>query len=549
MRIGELLVMNGLITDDQLEQALEEQRAHPAKLGEIMVDKQFINERQLVEALEFQLGIPVANLSAAAFDLASVQLIPEFLARKHGVLPVGRDGGKLRVAMLDPLDHEAVKQIQMTSGLHVLPMIAVRSEMDEAIVRYYGSDESAEELKRILQAGIDLKAEGIHLEAAEHGLTVRLRLGDMLQDHGKVAKSLQPSLIGRIKQMAGLTAESKGRAAPQTGRFQTDVDHKPVEIRVSTLPTLHGEDLYLLLTDPYSPLLKLSELELGESHLQEMEKALEQPEGLLIVSGPPGAGRTSTAYSLTEHIREEDRKTVSLEDPIVRVMPGFSQVEVNEQAGLTMARALRAALRHKPDLVLVDGLSDPDTIETALLASRHGLKIIGTMTARHAIDTLARLMSMERDSELLASSIACIIAQRLARRVCRQCVQTVPATDEEIRQFQQADLLSPEDLKNAAKGTIGNFRSFVYTHISGKPAVARGSGCRACGHTGYKGRIAIQEVLTLDEPLRKLIAERRPIAEIEKHVLARGHKSLLHDGLTKAREGLTTVEEVVLATK
>lgn len=549
MRIGELLVMNGLITDEQLEQGLEEQRAHPAKLGEILVGKQYINERQLVEALEFQLGIPVANLSEAAFDLAAVQLIPEYIARKYRVLPVGRDGSKLRVAMVDPLDPEAVKQIQMASGLHVLPMIAVRSEMEEAIVRYYGSDESAEELKRILQAGIDGKAEGVHLEAAEQGLNVRLRLGDTLQDHGKVAKSLQPSLIGRIKQMAGLTAESKGKPVPQTGRIQTDVDHKPVEIRVSTLPTLHGEDLYLLLTDPYSPLLKLSELDIGESHLQEIEKSLKQPGGLLIVSGPPSSGRTSTAYSLTEHVRTDDRKTVSLEDPIVRVMPGFTQVEVSEQTGLTMARALRAALRHKPDLVLVDGVSEQDTIETVLLASRHGLKIIGTMTARHSIDTLARLMSLERDSELLASSLACIVTQRLARRVCRQCVQSAPATDEEIRRFQEAGLLSPEDLKNAAKGTIGNFRSFVYTHMSGKPAVARGSGCRACGNTGYKGRIALQEVLTIDDSLRRLIAERRPIAEIEKHVLTRGHKSLLHDGLAKAREGLTTVEEVLQATK
>ncbi|CAM3952257.1 ATPase, T2SS/T4P/T4SS family [Cohnella lubricantis] len=549
MRIGELLVMNGLITDEQLEQALEEQRNHPAKLGEILVGQQFITERQLAEALEFQLGVPVANMSEAAFDSAAVQLIPESLARKHRVLPIGRDGSKLRVAMLDPLDHEAVKQIQMASGLHVLPMIAIRTEMDEAIVRYYGSDESAEELTRILQAGIESKAEGIHLEAAESGLYVRLRVGDALQDHGRAAKLLQPALVGRIKRLAGLAAEGTDKPSPQTGRFQTDVDHKPVEIRVSTLPTMHGEDLYLLLADPYSPLLKLSELDIGESNLQEIEKALNEPGGLLIVSGPRAAGRTSTAYSLMEHNRADDRKTVSVEDPITRVMPGFTQVEVHEQTGFTMARALRAALRHKPDLVMVDGLPDGDTVETALLASRYGgPKIIGTMTARSAIDTLRRLLAMERDADLLASSIACIVAQRLVRRVCRQCVQTVPATDEEIRRFQEAGLLSPEDLKNAAKGTIGNFRLFVYTHISGKPAVARGAGCRACGHTGYRDRIAVQEVLTIDDTLRKLIAERRPIAEIEKHAQAQGHKSLLHDGLAKAREGLTTVEEVLQAT-
>jgi type IV pilus assembly protein PilB len=223
-------------------------------------------------------------------------------------------------------------------------------------------------------------------------------------------------------------------------------------------------------------------------------------------------------------------------------------VEINEQSGLTMARALRAALRHKPDFVLIDSLSDADTADTALLASRFGLLIVGTMTARNVFDTLGRLMAMVRDTELLSSSLSCIAAQRLARRVCRQCAQSVSATDEEIRQFEAAALMPREDSKNSAKGTIGNFRSFVYTHTSGKPAVNRGTGCRACGETGYRGYVAIQEVLTIDDSLRKQIAERRPVLEIEKHALQNGHKNLLHDGLVKAREGLITVEEALKAT-
>ncbi len=546
MRIGELLVMNGLITAEQLEQVLEEQQSSPVKLGEIMIGKGYINERQLAEALEFQLGVPVVKMSETASDPASVHLIPESLARKYRVLPVGRDGEKLRVAMIDPLNHEAIKQIQMVSGLRVMPMIATRTEMDEAIIRYYGSDESSEELKRILQAGIEQKVSGIHLEAAEQGLTVRFRIGDTLHEHGQVAKPKQPSLVERIKRMAGLTVEN--RSVPQFGRYRTDVDHRPVEIRVSTLPTLHGENLYLLLTDPYSPLLKLSELDFGENHLREIEQALSHPGGLLIVSGPPGAGKTSTTYSLLEHKRLDDRKIISLEDPIGRVMPGITQVEINEQSGLTMARALRAALRHKPGIVLVDGMPDADTADTALLASRFGLLIVGTMTARHVFDTLGRLMAMARDTELLASSLSCIVAQRLARRVCRQCAQSVPATDDEISRFEAADLMSREESKNAGKGTIGNFRSFVYTQTSGKPAVSRGTGCRTCGETGYRGYVAVQEVLTIDDPLRERIAKRSPVLEIEKHALQNGHKNLLHDGLVKAREGLTTVEEALKAT-
>jgi type IV pilus assembly protein PilB len=548
VRIGELLVMNGLITDEQLELVLEEQQSSPAKLGEIMIRNGYIDERQLVEALEFQLGVPVVKMSETTFDPVAVHLIPESLARKHCVLPVGRDGGRLRVAMLDPLNHEAVKQIQMVSGLRVLPMIATRSELDEAIIRYYGSDESSEELKRILQLGMENKAIGIHLESVEQGLIVRLKKDGTLQEQGQVTKLKQLSLVDRIKRMASLMVEE--RTIPQTGRFQTDVDHRPVEVRVSCLPTLHGESLYLRLTDPYSPLLKLAELDFGESHLQEVEQALRRPEGLLVLSGPPGAGTTSTAYSLLEHRRSDDRKIISLEDPIGRVMPGITQVEINEQSGLSMTRALRGALRHQPNVVLVDGIAEMETAETALMSSRFGLLIVGTMKTRNAFDTLGRLMAMVRDADLLASSLSCIVTQRLARRVCRQCAQSVPATDEEISRFEAASLMSPNDSKNAARGgVIGNFRSFINTQVSGKPAVTRGDGCRSCGQTGYRGHIPLHEILTIDQSLREWISERKPIAEIEKHALQNGHKSLLINGLVKAREGLTTVEEVLIVTK
>lgn len=546
MRIGELLVMNGLISAEQLELALEEQQRSPIKIGEIMIDKGYINERQLTEVLEFQLGVPFVRMSETTFDPSAVHLIPESLARKHHVLPVGRDGEKLRVAMIDPLDLGAIKQIQMVSGLRVMPMIATRSEMKEAILRYYGSDESAEELKRILQAGIEHKASGIHLEAAEQGLTVRFQIGDTLQEHGQVAKLKQLSLVERIKGLAGLSVDN--RSISQFGRYRTDIDHKPVEIRISTLPTLHGESLFLLLTDPYSPLMKLSELDFDESHLLKIEQALNQPGGLLILSGPPGAGKTSTAYSLMVHKQLDKRKIISLEDPIGRGMPGITQVEINEMAGLTMGRALRAALRHKPDFVLVDSMSDADIVDSALLASRFGLQIVGTMTACHAFDTLGRLMAMARDTELLAASLSCIVAQRLVRRVCRQCAQSVPATDEEIRRFEEADLLLKEESKNATKGVVGNFRSFVFTQTSGKPAMSRGTGCRACGETGYRGYVAVQEVLTMDDSLRERVAKRNSISEIEKHARVNGHKSLRYDALVKAREGLTTVEEALKAT-
>ncbi|MFC5469343.1 GspE/PulE family protein [Cohnella suwonensis] len=550
MRIGELLVKNGLVTVEQLEKALAEQQRNPVKLGELMVAKGYIDERQLAEALEFQLGVPVVNLAEAALSPAVVHLVPESLSRKHGVLPVGRDGGRLRLAMLDPLDQEAIKQIQAVSGLRVLPMLATRTELGDAIARHYGSDESAEELKRILRRGMENKAGCVHLEAAERGLNIRLRpvRASELQDDGHVTKLMQPILVDRIKRMAGLRVEE--RSIPQSGRFQTDVDHRPVEVHASTLPTLHGESLALRLSDPYSQLLKLSELDFADDQLQAIEKAAGRTDGLMILSGPPGAGITTTAYSLLERKRAEAFKIISIEDPIARVMPGITQTEANGHSCLTTPIALRGALRHQPDVVSIDGLSDAETAETALAASRFGLQIVGTMKARGVFDALGRLMAMVRDADLLASSLACVASQRLARRVCSQCAQTVPATDEEISRFDSASLLSAGDGKKGGRGgPIGNFRSFLFTQVSGKPAVTRGEGCRVCGQTGYRGHVPLHEVLSIDATVREMIAARRPLAEIEKHAMQNGHRSLLQDGMVKAREGLTTVEEALHAVK
>ncbi|TJY44520.1 hypothetical protein E5161_03850 [Cohnella pontilimi] len=543
MRIGELLIMNGWISNEQLNEALEEQRLHPAKLGEILIAKGFINEGQLVEVLEFQLGVPVVKLSETAFDPAAVHLIPDSVALKHRTLPIGKDGGKLRVAMIDPLNQEAIKEIQMVTGLRVQPLIAARSEMDEVLVRYYGEDDSREELAAILREGMKCQASAIRLEALSHGLSVRYRTTESHPDERTLDKSKQLALVARIKRMAGMRTENM--PLPQSGRFQTDVDHKPVDVRVSTLPTRYGESLYLLLSDPYTPLLQFSESDLNENDRESVDRAIRQPSGLLLFAGPPGSGRTSLAYSVAQEIAKTGRKIISLENPIGRTMPNMMQVEICEHSGLTMSFALRAALRHRPDALLIDQIADAETAEHALLASRFGPLTLATITANGVFETLGRLMACVRDTELLATSLSMIVSQRLVRRVCRQCAQAVPATEEELRHFEANGILLSEESKQSAKGVIGNFRSFVSAQVSGKPAVTRGIGCRVCGNTGYHGLIAIHESLTIDNPLRERIAERMPIREIERHARLNGCKSLVSDGLGKAREGLTTVDEVM----
>lgn len=545
MRIGELLVMNGLISEEQLAVALEEQRRRPAKLGEILIAKGFINESQLVEALEFQLGVPVVKLSDITFDPSSVLLVPESVARKHRIFPVGRDGSKLRLAMVDPLNQEAVKDVQKATGLRVQPMIAASAEMDEAHIRYYGADDSREELDAILREGMRLQASAIRLEARVQGMFVRY-LPEGAQAHVEervIPKAGQHALVERIKQLAGLKTDTS--SLPQSGRFRMDVDHKPIDVRVSTLPSREGECLYLSLSDPYTPLLRLSETDLREEYRQTVEQMIRKTAGLIVISGPPGSGKTSFAYSLLQEIAKDGRNMITLENPIKRMMPDITQVEIAEHEGLTMARALRAALRHRPDVVMIDGMDESDTAETALLASRFGILTLGTMTGSGAFDTLGRLTGLVRDRELLAGSLSCIVSQRLVRRVCQQCAQSVPASEEELRLFETNGIPLTEDSAPSPKGVIGNFRSYITAQVSGKPALTRGEGCRLCGNTGYRGHVAVHEVLAIDDALRDRIASGESVRELERSAAQNGGKNLLFDGLLKVREGLTTAEELV----
>ncbi|MDQ0919217.1 GspE/PulE family protein [Paenibacillus sp. V4I5] len=542
MRIGELLVMNGVITEEQLDQALKEQTRHPKKLGGILTEFGFITERQLVEALEFQLGVPVVNLNETIFDLPTVQLIDESIARKYHLVPISCAGGKLKVAMIDPLNKEAIKAIQMATGMSVQPFIAMRIEMEEAINRYYGVDTTVETLNEIIQAGVYQQASGIHIEPHEDGLIVKYRIDSSLKNKKTLSKHMHETLFKRIKLLANLNASEE--RLPQNGRFQIKVDHKQLDIRVSTLPSVNGESLFLRLTDNSEPQLAISELEFSETNLQKFEKALGLPSGMILICGPEGSRKTSMLYSILTRLTNENHRIITIEDPIELRMPGITQVEVNEQLGLTFAHVLRSVLRQDPNVVMVSDIHDAETFEMAIRTTLTGRIVLGAIYGSSAVKTISRLMDMNKDSHLLSASLSCIVTQRWVRRICRQCAQSLPATEDEIKLFEAHAVLHSDDQKNG-KGIIGNFRTLVSTQISGKLTVTRGTGCRVCNDTGYRGVVALQEVLLIDGKLRELITGQRPIQEIENHLVQIGYKTILYDGLLKVREGITTVEEVL----
>jgi type IV pilus assembly protein PilB len=572
MRIGELFVMNGLITEEQLEEALKQQVHTRKKLGEILIEKGLITERQLVEVLEFQLGFPVVNMYETPLDMNTVQLIPESLARKHCVIPIERKNGKIKVAMVDPLNYDAIEEIRMATNMSVQPVIAIRSEVEQAITRNYGLKESVEELmvdldklefkdeeqeandqgspivklvNQIIQSAVQQKASDIHVDPQEKQLIVKYRIDGVLRTEKALPKHMQGVLTARLKIISKLNIAE--RRLPQDGRIQMQVDNRRIDIRVSTLPTVHGESIVLRILDQSAGIKKMAELGLSDANLAKFEKMIQRPNGIILITGPTGSGKTSTLYSALNQLNGEDVKIITVEDPVEYRMAGVTQVQVNSQIGLTFASGLRSILRQDPNIVMVGEIRDAETAEIAVRASLTGHLVLSTIHTNSAVSTISRLIDMGIDSYLIASSLSCVVAQRLVRRVCRECAQQVPAREEERRLFEAHGLLGHEEQKLANTGTSGIFRMAASKPGDGTLMVTRGKGCGTCNKTGYRGRIALHEVLVVDEPLRRLIVQNRPLNELEQHLAQQGFQSMLVDGLMKVRNGSTTTEEVLKA--
>lgn len=541
-RLGDLLVESGLISEEQLNSTLRRKSADE-KLGDALLREGYITEQQLIEVLEFQLGIPHINIFQYPIDPDVIQLVPKELAKRHYAMPIRRDKNKLLVAMADPMDYFAIEELRMATGYHIEPAIATKDELFRTITKYYDLQESMEEVmgeiatsetldetrvadddspvvrlvNQIIDNALVQRASDIHFDPQETELRVRYRVDGILRTERSLPKHMQNVIVARIKIMANLNITET--RLPQDGRIKTTINFKPVDIRVSSLPTIYGEKIVMRLLDLSNTLNRIDKIGFSETNLEKFTDMLKRPNGIILITGPTGSGKSSTLYATLNELNSDDVNIITVEDPVEYQMEGVNQIQVNENIGLTFANGLRSILRQDPDIVMIGEIRDTETAEVATRASLTGHLVLSTLHTNSSIEALSRLVDMGIEPFLISSSILGVVAQRLVRRVCRDCGQTVPATEREQQIFSNRGL------------TIETVR--------------RGRGCPSCNMTGYRGRMAIHEVLPIDETIRHLILKTASTTEIRDYVRKKGMEFLIDDGLKKVKEGVTTTEEIL----
>jgi len=548
-KIGEILTAQGLITKEQLDEGLLQQKQVKKRIGQILIDLGYLTEADVYSALGDQLGVPYVSLSFYSVDPSVINLIGEQFARQYKVMPLFRICNSLTLGMDDPLNLGVIDQVVRATGLEVEPSICSAQDIEQAIDHYYGTTGEMEEVVQVLGAeekeeavdtyslaaqasdapivklvnlllaqAVKERASDIHIEPEETMLRVRFRIDGIMREIYTQPKKLQGAIISRMKIMSNLDIAE--RRVPQDGRIQMMVEGKPIDLRVSTLPTVYGENIVMRILDKSNLRVKLDDLGFGvmEGRVRGM---LERPNGLILVTGPTGSGKTTTLYSALNEVSKMDKNTITLEDPIEYRLPLIRQSQVNVKAGMTFAAGLRSILRQDPDIVMVGEIRDAETAKIAVEAAMTGHLVLSTLHTNDAPGALPRLVDMNVEPFLVATATAGVLAQRLVRRICVSCKTAYEP---------------PESILKAigleGKGT------FLY----------KGEGCRVCSGSGFKGRLGIYEVLVINEEIRDLVIQTASADKIRRAAMDDGMLTLRQDGVKKALEGLTTIEEVMRAT-
>jgi len=569
VKLGEMLIKAGLLTPQKLQEALEYQKTNGGKLGFNLVKLSFVKEEDITRVLSQQYGVPAINLAKIEIDESVVKLIPSEVAQKYLIMPVSRTGATLTIAMMDPTNVFAMDDIKFMTGYNVEPVVASEVAIKDSIDRYYGSvhalelkkvmDEIASEeqteqnlelleeeedvdlakleaateeapvvrlVNLILTDSIKRGASDIHIEPYEKDFRVRFRIDGVLYEIMQPPMKLRDAITSRIKIMAKLDISEK--RLPQDGRIKIKMKlqgkNREMDYRVSVLPTLFGEKIVLRLLDKENLMLDMTRLGFEQESLDKFEKAIFKPYGMVLVTGPTGSGKTNTLYSSISRVNTPETNIMTAEDPVEFNLHGINQVQMKEQIGLNFAAALRSFLRQDPNIILVGEIRDFETAEIAVKAALTGHLVLSTLHTNDAPSTINRLMNMGIEPYLVATSVHLIAAQRLVRRLCKDC-------KEEIAMPQQALIdigYSPEDAKQVK--------------------LYKGKGCPTCNNTGYKGRVGLYEVMEIADSVREMILTGASSIELRNKAQEEGMISLRGSGLRKIKAGLTTVEEVVRET-
>jgi len=563
-RLGKMLVSAKLVTEEQIEKALSQQQKEGGRLGSILVKLGYIQEQTLLEFLSKQYGVKPIDLNKVEIDPSVIKLIPTEVVQKYNVIPVRRIGSVITIAMMDPSNIFAIDDIKFMTGYDVDVVVASESAIASAMAKYYDTssinlqqvlksmdvaDESLDilaeseteeqvdlrELKEaveeapvvklvnlILTDAIKKGASDIHIEAYEKKFRVRYRIDGVLYEVMNPPLKLRAALTSRLKIMAELDIAE--RRLPQDGRIKLKMKDREIDLRVSTLPCLFGEKVVLRILDKGALSFDLTKLGFEQKALEEVMKAIRSPYGMILVTGPTGSGKSTTLYSALQQINEVGINIMTAEDPVEYNMLGVNQVQIKEEIGLNFAAALRSFLRQDPDVILVGEIRDYETAEIAVKAALTGHLVLSTLHTNDAPSTITRLLNMGIEPFLVASSVILIIAQRLVRRICKEC-----KVEEKVHPSILLDLGFSEEEINSV-------------------VCYKGKGCTNCNDTGYRGRVALYEVMPIGEEIRELILEGASALEIKKRAIALGMKTLRMSGLTKLKEGLTSVEEILRST-
>ncbi len=553
-KLGEILIDKGKVEKTDIERALILQKDNGQKIGKILLSLGYITEKDLIDSLVEQTGIK-AYYGESFPDIENLEKIEglsyDFLKSKL-IFPLRKTEKTLEVIMDDPFDYETISVLETLLNLDVIPFLGAESEILDALKKLYGEEQAIDEagllgeidednieqlkdlaseapvirlVNQMISKAVEMKASDIHVEPFEKILRIRFRIDGVLHDVDNPPRSIAPAVISRIKIMSKLDIAEK--RIPQDGRINLRVLGKEIDLRVSTVPTLHGESVVMRILDKGSiKLFDLGKLGFPPDTFKQFETLIKKPHGIILVTGPTGSGKTTTLYAVLNRLNSPEKKIITVEDPVEYQLEGVNQIHVNPQVGLTFASGLRTILRQDPDIILVGEIRDKETAEIAIQASLTGHLVLSTLHTNDACGAVTRLLDMGVEDYLISSTLIGVLAQRLVRVVCKSCRKKIKLTKDHLMDFG----IDPERFKDL-------------------PDIYTAEGCKECNYTGYVGRMAIFELFMIDENVRRMILEKPDTPKLKAYAKRMGMRTLREDGFLKVIQGVTTPEEVLRVTQ